>query len=234
MPGGVGNRREGFAYASYGSAVPHRNHSTQELRDTLTCPQCDYSLRGLDGAVVVCPECGTRCDITSMMTRRWTEPWYRAPGFTPLLLPLTWLFIASIGEVILLVVDSFHNRPPVLAGAGSVVMIGVWIAMLRWVRNVAGEGKGWKLALLAHALFAGYIVGIIGVAWLWIGAWYTGNRVMTGMVLAMSLLPMALLWLMRRGEKYIASQCIKAWLNRPGEGDSRAAERAFAVERGEL
>lgn len=215
--GGVVASRNGcLPYEYIPTMTTKGTDNARRLRDELTCPQCDYLLRGLEGAVVICPECGTRCDITLMMTRQWTAPWFRAPGFTKLMLPLTWLAVWSMGLVLGLLYETLEVRdvPYVSLCLYASVLVG-WIALLRWVRNTGGEGKGWKLALLAHVLFAGYIVSIFALLMMVIEAFTMGYWVMAVILLAMSALPMGLLWLMRRGEKYIAKQCIKAWLNEP-------------------
>jgi len=57
-----------------------------QILNDLACPQCQYNLRGLRGAFVICPECGLGCDVAQMIARQWMGPWYNAPGFTQLLM----------------------------------------------------------------------------------------------------------------------------------------------------
>ena len=56
---------------------------TDDARE-LTCPRCGYSLYGLGGSVVQCPECGTLCNVARPIAAQWRKPWYKAPGFNTL------------------------------------------------------------------------------------------------------------------------------------------------------
>jgi len=187
------------------------------VRAELTCPQCDYSLRGLHGDVVNCPECGHECNITAMMTRRWTGPWYHAPGFNRLLIPLTWLVVLGCVAALVYVWDKEVWRTGfVFESLVGVTLVG-WIVLLGRVRDVPVQGQGLRLALLAHLLFAGYIAGIVAIVVIFLRAMNSANAGMFALHMLLVLIPMAGFRLMRRGEKYIAQQCIKAWLNRPME-----------------
>ncbi|MCH6550701.1 MAG: hypothetical protein IH804_01640 [Planctomycetes bacterium] len=67
-----------------------RRIGVDQVRQELTCPQCDYSLQGLAGDLVTCPECGTTSDLPKLILRWGFRPWYRAPGFSRILRPLVW------------------------------------------------------------------------------------------------------------------------------------------------
>lgn len=196
--------------------MDHQPGKAERIRSELTCPQCDYSLRGLHGDVVTCPECGHECNVTAMMTRRWTGPWYNAPGFNTLLGPLVWFVLLSSSGVLVVVYEQSNGGNGLIALLTYTAITIVWIVLLWRVRDVPTEGQGLRLALLAHGLFAGYIGGIIAIVMM-IGAIVNASGVVR--YAAVVLLPagIGVLLLMRRGEKYIAQQCIKAWLNRPTE-----------------
>jgi len=98
----------------------------------------------------------------------------------------------------------------------GVTLVG-WIVLLGRVRDVPVQGQGLRLALLAHLLFAGYIAGIVAIVVIFLRAMNSANAGMFALHMLLVLIPMAGFRLMRRGEKYIAQQCIKAWLNRPME-----------------
>ena len=68
----------------------------EKLRDEATCPSCEYSLRGLAGDVVTCPECGCMVEIVDLLAGRWKQPLRNAPYFNLLTIPVGWLLISSI------------------------------------------------------------------------------------------------------------------------------------------
>ncbi|MHC4109101.1 MAG: hypothetical protein ACYSTY_13560, partial [Planctomycetota bacterium] len=74
-----------------------RRAGVEKLREELACPRCEYSLKGLRGDVVTCPECGTECDLAKLMLGQWVGPWYRAPGFGRILAPVACVAIGMWG-----------------------------------------------------------------------------------------------------------------------------------------
>ena len=41
-----------------------------EIRQDLACPDCQYNLRGLIGAIVSCPECGMTVNVGELVTHQ--------------------------------------------------------------------------------------------------------------------------------------------------------------------
>ncbi len=188
----------------------------QRIRDELTCPSCSYSLRGLAGDVVTCPECGHECNIVAMMTRQWTGPWYDAPGFSKLLWPLVWLMIGSVLGLMALVIDaSLVDGPGAITVVWYLLVVVVWLALLGNVIDIPTKGKGIGLSMLGHGLFVGYITGIVIVVWAIVSAISSRHVVLQAVFLGLIAVGASLFWLMRRGEKYIAQRCIQAWVNQP-------------------
>ena len=74
------------------------------------------------------------------------------------------------------------------------------------------DGAAMSLALLAHGIFAGYIVSLVGTIWLiWLAT--TAGSLMVAAPALVSVLPLVgLAWAGRRGEKYIAQRCIRQYL----------------------
>ncbi len=198
------------------------------LRD-IGCPACGYNLRGLHGPIVECPECGQRCDVPRMVAARWTGPWWKAPGFNTVLMPTVWLLVSFISMTIVsLVLDSaaaIVAIPLVFLGLLAFLGFLLWRA---W--QLFASMRGVWLALLGHVIFAGYGVGVIGAVgfilviiltlidvWdrtslTWEQAWVVGLN------LLFALLCGVVTWLCRRGERFIAGQCIKRYLaKRRGE-----------------
>lgn len=201
-------------------STKHEAQVDEAFTRDVTCPSCDYSLYGLPGGVVQCPECGTRCDIARLVGAQWRKPWYKAPGFNTLLWPTA---CAAVGVMVLLLVagplPGAREMPgwrgiAILAGASA---IWLWL-MSRAKRRFRGL-KGVWLALFAHAVLFTYLISctvglrlLIGAiaAPLGVGFWIEPLRGVWGCVGAAVLV--SGVWLGRRGERFIANQCIRRHL----------------------
>ena len=112
------------------------------------CPNCRYDLRGLTGDVVTCPECGTRCDVAAMLSRRWRKPW--APGYHLLLRPMAWLLL--FGALGALASNTFLLA--VVIGMGVVT----WGLQLRRCGGMLPDCKGIVLSLALQGILLGSLV----------------------------------------------------------------------------
>lgn len=190
-------------------------------RDVL-CPACEYNLRGLRGAVVDCPECGHRCDIAELVTQKWTEPWHKAPGLNRVLLPVVWAVLAPMIAMLLGVMMWRTGSGGVVWPLLMLVVIGGWLLLMRLAWLLFDSIEGVWLALLAHAVMAGYLVGVNGgivSMILLIGAvvedpWWdvviqSVLVLMCGVVVVVS----------RRGERWIAGRCIRRYLTKRCGGE---------------
>ncbi len=188
----------------------------EEIRQDIACPGCEYNLRGLRGAVVNCPECGLRCDIAQLISRKWTKPWYQAPGLHTLQAP------ASIVVILLLVFPPgiTFMLPPLfwLFLLAVLALLGVW-GWLMWRAWSLFDGPiGLALALLQHAVLLAYFGGGLVVA---IGAGLTIVQLIEGEYLVAMLgvgfvcLGSGAIILARYGEKYAAKRCIRRFLSKP-------------------
>ncbi len=183
----------------------------ERLREDLGCPHCDYRLKGLPGDVVRCPECGTECDLPKLMLRRWIGPWYRAPGFNRIIRPLVWPGIGVWIALFILVLEIRNDRWPVWTTGFAVVVLAGWLHSMWVASKVMPGSRALWLAALAHVLFGGYLVAVIGSLWL-IVAFFVGSPTW-GAILVAGLAPMAgLAYLCRKGEKFIAERCIRQYL----------------------
>jgi hypothetical protein len=136
----------------------------ERVQQELACIDCGYSLQGLRGDRVVCPECGLGIDLAALVTKRWTGPWYRAPGFNTLLWPVAWLLTSGAA---LLLLSSWERNQAVASTHWTIIATTgialIWLIMmirLRW------SPMGWEavgLAALGHAVLAGYLAGVIGL-----------------------------------------------------------------------
>ncbi len=184
----------------------------RQLKQDLACPQCKYNLRGLAGDVVTCPECGTRCDVTKLLMGRWTGPWFHAPGFSRILLPVAWLLA---GGMVTMTVWAWEIERPgasTITTLSTVVFIGIWIGLLWRLRTQLPHGRAVALSILAHGLMAGYIAVLIGLLGVLVAAVTAGSLAAGLSVSVLSVPLVALMLLCRRGEKFIAGQCIRQYL----------------------
>ncbi len=133
-----------------------------EIRHDIACPGCEYNLRGLRGAVITCPECGHRCDIAQLVTRKWTKPWYIAPGLATLQAPAVWLGtipLLLMFSVPLLMID--QSVRAVAFSASALLALSVWGWLLSRAWRLFGGPEGLLLSLLQHAILIGYFGGMI-------------------------------------------------------------------------
>jgi cellobiose-specific phosphotransferase system component IIC len=147
-----------------------------------------------------------------MVVNQWTGPWYHAPKFNQVLAPLTTVSLGVWAVLLVFAIEMGLQRTPTYT-AGAAGALGVaWLVLMWRLRNLMLDGAAMGLALLAHGIFAGYVVSLVGTIWLlWLaisaGSW---------MVAAPSVVSVAplvgLAWAGRRGEKYIAQRCIRQYL----------------------
>jgi hypothetical protein len=189
----------------------------EEIRQGITCPQCEYDLRGLPGAVVICPECGLEVDVAKVVVSRWTAPWYRAPGLNALFLPLAWIFLATLIAICAgLVLFEFHMRStPWVALFTAVLIIGVWLILLARLRNRLDNDMAIPLALFAHVVFVMYIAAIVmflPAIILMMDAVFHGTAIAAIIHAVWLAFSIGLFWAARWSERYIASHCIRQHL----------------------
>ncbi len=189
-----------------------RRIGVDQVRQELTCPQCDYSLQGLAGDLVTCPECGTTCDLPKLILRWGFRPWYRAPGFSRILRPLAWPGIGFWFILFVLAVEqSSVAHPPIWTSGLAIVVFAAWLRAMWRVWKVLPGGRALWLSLLAHATLAGYLAAVVASFWL-VGTLLRGGA-QRAMVLLVWVLPIiGLAYACRRGEKFIAQQCIRQYL----------------------
>ena len=138
----------------------------------LGCPGCGYNLRGLPpnagmrGVAVDCPECGLRSDLAELAQRRWDKPWYKAPGFNRMTLPVAWLLLGTVA--VLLAAGAMSAAMGLNATASWLstlgllaVMIAGWVLLLVWVYLRNGGIVGVLFSLLAHLVLVGYVGGLL-------------------------------------------------------------------------
>lgn len=207
------------------------NAAVAAIAQDVECPSCGYNLRGLRGSIVTCPECGTRSDAAKLVSQRWTKPWHRAPGFNTLLVPCAW-FAASYLLLVLIDVAGFAriHQPlfnvsrgwtatvsaPLITAALFLLFLLVWLWLMWRAWRLFQSMRGVWLALLAHGVFVGYLfVVLTGLGFLLNGVLMLGDEPVSAAILLLvsATLLIGGVWLCRRGERYIASQCIRRYLD---------------------
>jgi hypothetical protein len=200
--------------------VHQRRAKVAQIREELSCPQCGYSLRGVAGDVGTCPECGTECDLTRMIVNRWTDPWYHAPKFNQVLAPLVTVSLGVWGVLLVLAIEMALKRTPAYTAVAAGGLVLAWLVLMWRLRNLMLDGAAMSLALLAHGIFAGYVVSLAGTIWLlWLAG--TSGSWMVATPALVSVVPLVgLAWAGRRGEKYIARRCIRQYLVEAAKPDA--------------
>ncbi len=197
-----------------------------EIQQDLTCPACEYNLRGLRGAVVQCPECGATCDVAKLITNRWRKPWYRAPKlnvvYTPTAIAVVGLLTCNILAV--LVAAALNGGAARNVGIATIItvllLLLLWVAAMWRAYRVFDDPKGWVLAVLGHGLLIGYVGGLGMVISGLTMTFAVGGVPGAVFGLIIAVVGGALIWVCRRGEKYIAGQCIRRYLERQSAADT--------------
>ena len=126
---------------------------------------------------------------------------------------MAWLALTGLLVVLVMALDQRWG----IAGAAAVAV--VWLGQLWWIRRRFGYGSGVSLALLAHLLLLGYVVGVAGVVFLLVRGLLTHNALLVVLHAALTLPFAALVWACRRSERMIGERCIRRHLidlARPG------------------
>ena len=150
--------------------------------------------------------------LAKLIVRQWTGPWYRAPGYQRILMPVAWLWIGGWVVLYTVVVELAGARPPVVGFVLGMALLGAWGGSLWRLRKMMPEGGAIRLSALAHGLTLGYIAGIGGMIWIVHGALVAGSVARWAIVVPAVGPLVVLVVLCRRGEKYIAQRCIRQYL----------------------
>jgi hypothetical protein len=188
------------------------------IRRDIACPACGYNLRGLQGETVTCPECGLACDAAKLVTRQWDRPWHQAPGFALTLVPGCWLYVSVLMSPVVLAL----TNSPAVACAALVGFGGLGSLALFWfVRRWWGSNEGLFLALLPPILIVGYLAALAGIVGGIARILIPGHVLEAMFGVGIAAASLALGWACRRGERFIASRCIRHYLAAAAVADAR-------------
>lgn len=186
------------------------------LRDVY-CPDCQYNLRGLLGNDVKCPECGRTCDIAELVSIQWTKPWYKAPYFNMLCLPLYFGILSIfVVPIVSIAISNFQTQQAML-----LMSFAGWLACLHVPYRIFKSMFGVWLSLMLHGAFIGLMGGsftiVICFVTIFVSPSYRpSQKDYTWLFVCLLLIAIGLLviWLSRKAEKYVAQQCINQYLAR--------------------
>jgi hypothetical protein len=200
-------------------ATRGEQHADQ-LRDALVCPQCEYSLRGLAGDEVNCPECGMHVNIASLITAKWTKPWWDAPLYNTLALPLAWVILSMLAAVVLFAATHRLNMSGELVLPWLGLSAIVWVFLLAYLQRRFGSAEGIWLALLVHLVVPFYMIGILGAIGMTVALlanlhalWVVSLYNFFGLLLFVALFISA-----RLIERFVGHRCIRRHLRLMVEG----------------
>ncbi len=195
--------------------MPDIEPHIETIRQDVACPACDYNLRGLVGAVVNCPECGHECDVVQLLTRRWDKPWYHAPRYSTVCLPAGWLLICIAVLPLGLAVIRQRFGGLLFATLFTASLVMGWAFVMDRAWRVFHDPRGWWVPALAHGVLVLLIAGLAGVAvcvvCMLIAFIDSDPWTATGFAV-LALVAIACLWAGRLGERFMAGQCIKRYL----------------------
>lgn len=196
--------------------IDSREQDADRIREQLECPRCEYSLRGLPGDQVICPECGQPCDIAQMIARNWTLPWTRAPAYSQLITPVAWAMGGGLAALVALILAMARDATPLpcmLVVTGTWV---VWLNRLGQIHATLGGEHAVVLSLLAHALAAGYVIAAGSVIAAVVMLCSSPGMETLSLALVLVVAGVGGCILCRRGERRIAEDCIRRWLRTGG------------------
>lgn len=185
---------------------------TSEIRQDLRCPQCQYNLRGLSGRAVSCPECGTRWDVVKLakLGTRWG---HSPPGMSDLFWPSAVAVPAALVMSPVALLDLTASATYLALSIMVFLPLWVWLMWRAW--RAFGEVEGIYLALLYHAVVAGYLIAGFGFFLSAVGLVIRVRDLPLSYVLGavcMLVLFCAIGYVCWRGEHFIATRCIQRHL----------------------
>ena len=132
-----------------------------EVRADVHCPSCQHNLRGLQGRVVECPECGHRCDIAALIQLKWNRSWRDTP-YMPMVMAPASVGLSGLALLGLYAGFMWMMGWPILGWGWWLVGVGsVWgVLMLQVWWRIGNQGL--VIAALGHAVLLSILLVVLG------------------------------------------------------------------------
>ncbi|MCZ6836117.1 MAG: hypothetical protein O7G85_10120 [Planctomycetota bacterium] len=189
----------------------------EKLRDVIQCPHCQYSLRGLAGEKVTCPECGQKINVALLISINWEGAWYKAPFYNMLAVPVAWVCLATIVLAICAFDYSYYRfdlrSMPFFPFLGFFV---IWVVLIFAIAKQFGGTEGIVLSVLMHGILFGYLIGLLGSVPVLIRLFSDVINYQVGVQTLINILILiffiALLYSTRRAERFVGGRCVRRYL----------------------
>jgi len=187
----------------------------------VSCPNCGYSLRGLAGVDVVCPECGIHLDVAELIRHRPLDrldnPVYRRAARPAIMLACGLALFA----VMLFIVGGYRPDSLWINGFAMAVLI-AWMIPLA-IALATMHGSFIWLTFLLHLVYVGIVIGVLGgVAWFILDVIRCTQSIaasdMTGAIrqaigsMVAAVIAIVSLSILRRLDRHIGRRCLRLLL----------------------
>ena len=189
------------------------DRGVDEIRQDLACPDCQYNLRGLIGAVISCPECGMTVNVGELVTHQWTRPWHKAPGYNRLAYPF---MIALVGSVFAMLIGARMESFNLIYGLVALALLTALTTMI-WITRENGYEAGLHCLVLIPLVIVGYLASLLVLVGGVIAALgYVLSLHIPGIFFSgiISVCAAGGVWISRKADRYIAGRCIARYLAR--------------------
>ena len=188
------------------------------------CPACGYSLRGLPGVVVRCPECGRQWDLPELIARRrrdWTSNrLYGLLGNAGVTLLAALLIVLLVP-----VTAAIHALAAVVVFLCGLAMLGFWFSLIVRVFQCSRVSEAIMLIVLMQILVAMFIIcgvlllpGLLALAGGAIDAMFSQRPLVALAISAVGAATVGVaiggLLICRRLDRFIGRRCIEWDLRR--------------------
>src|SRR5437763_4674843 len=114
----------------------------------LVCPNCEYSLRGLSGAYITCPECGAFCDVVEII-RHQPIDYFQIPEYRRMAAPAVSLIVGAFALILLAALIGDVGWVAMVGGTGVLI----WWAVKMAAATANGSGaEALRLIVLLHGV----------------------------------------------------------------------------------
>ena len=183
----------------------------EKLCEEATCPACEYSLRGLPGEVVICPECGQTIDIVQFVTTHWDGSWHQVPTFKTIRRPAYFLALLMFVMLFWFITGGAQNHKA-FGLSVTCFMFSLWVWQILKMWQQYKRVRTLMLSLLAHLVIAGYMIGVLFVLQIVLLFIYSTTNMLGWMSVPVFAAGIVILGICQYSDKLIASECVRLYL----------------------